>query len=45
MIPLLMKKGLIVFQNYLTTFFAATFRKHAFLAYLVMLLHLLFSFL
>ena len=35
MIPLLVKKGLIVFQNDLLPFFAVTFRKYAILAYLV----------
>ena len=30
MIPLLVKKGLIVFQNDLLPFFAVTFRKHFF---------------
>ena len=35
MIPLLVKKGLIVFQNDLLPFFAVTFRKCAILACLV----------
>ena len=39
------EKGFYCIPELFTTFFAVTFRKRAFLAYLVMLLHLLFSFL
>ena len=39
MIPLLVRKGLIVFQNDFLPFFAITFRKYGFLAHLVKRLH------